>query len=221
MFDLIFKNKTVNFEKLPAFGFVRESEGYFYSAKIVGGQLTLSVKVSLDGDIKTTVTDSDSEDEYILHLTTDAVGAFVGKVRTECQNILAEIADNCFETDVFKSEEAHQIIKYVQEKYCDKLEFLWPKFSQNAVLRRKDSQKWYAALLILSKRKLGLDSDEKVSVIDLRGKPEDIEKLIDYKRYFPGYHMNKKHWFTICLDGSVSVEEIYERIDASYLLAKK
>lgn len=221
MFDLIFKNKTVNFEKLPAFGFGREPEGYFYSAKIVGGQLTLSVNVSLDGDIKTTVTDSDSDDEYILHLTTDAVGAFVGKVRTECQNILAEIADNCFETDVFKSEEAHQIIKYVQEKYCDKLEFLWPKFSQNAVLRRKDSQKWYAALLILSKRKLGLDSDEKVSVIDLRGKPEDIEKLIDYKRYFPGYHMNKKHWITICLDASVPVEEIYKRIDVSYLLAKK
>ena len=38
----------------------------------------------------------------------------------------------------------------------------------------------------------------------------------------PGYHMNKKHWNTITLDGSLPDEEILTMIDDSYdLVAKK
>lgn len=33
--------------------------------------------------------------------------------------------------------------------------------------------------------------------------------------------MNKKHWYTICLDDSVSFEEICERVAISYTLALK
>ena len=51
-------------------------------------------------------------------------------------------------------------------------------------------------------------------------KPEQMNAMIDKKRYFPGWHMNKKHWYTIILDGSVSTEEICSRIDESYRLAK-
>ena len=37
----------------------------------------------------------------------------------------------------------------------------------------------------------------------------------------PGYHMNKRHWFTIRLDGSVPDDEIFNRINDSYKLALK
>ncbi len=33
--------------------------------------------------------------------------------------------------------------------------------------------------------------------------------------------MNKRHWITICLDGSVPLEEIYQRIEQSYCLAAR
>ena len=33
--------------------------------------------------------------------------------------------------------------------------------------------------------------------------------------------MSKKHWYTVCIDGSVPVEEICRRIDISYELAIK
>ena len=42
-----------------------------------------------------------------------------------------------------------------------------------------------------------------------------------YRSIEPGYHMNKKHWYTILLDDSVPLEEICRRIDRSYLLAVK
>jgi predicted DNA-binding protein (MmcQ/YjbR family) len=36
----------------------------------------------------------------------------------------------------------------------------------------------------------------------------------------PGYHMNKKHWNTILLDGSVPDSELFSWIDRSYNLVK-
>ncbi len=52
-------------------------------------------------------------------------------------------------------------------------------------------------------------------------KPEDIDALVDGKKYLPGYHMNKRHWVTICLDGSTCQEEIFCRIAESFALALK
>jgi predicted DNA-binding protein (MmcQ/YjbR family) len=37
-----------------------------------------------------------------------------------------------------------------------------------------------------------------------------------YAAITPGYHLNKRHWNTIVLDGSVPDEEVLELIDHSY-----
>jgi predicted DNA-binding protein (MmcQ/YjbR family) len=37
----------------------------------------------------------------------------------------------------------------------------------------------------------------------------------------PGYHMNKKHWNTIIVDGTLSNKQLKEFIDDSYALVKK
>lgn len=60
---------------------------------------------------------------------------------------------------------------------------------------------------------------KKLEIIDLRIAGEHIEKLIDQKIYFPGYHMNKKSWNTVVLNNSVSDTELHERIHESYLRA--
>lgn len=39
-----------------------------------------------------------------------------------------------------------------------------------------------------------------------------------YAAVTPGYHLNKRHWNTVTLDGSVSDEELLELIDHSYEL---
>jgi len=41
-----------------------------------------------------------------------------------------------------------------------------------------------------------------------------------YSSVKPGYHMNKKHWNTIELDGSIPDKEIFSWIDHSYSLVK-
>jgi predicted DNA-binding protein (MmcQ/YjbR family) len=37
----------------------------------------------------------------------------------------------------------------------------------------------------------------------------------------PGYHMNKKHWNTIIVDGRLSAKQLKEMIDDSYVLVGK
>ena len=66
---------------------------------------------------------------------------------------------------IYQSPQTHAIIQYVREHYGDELEFLWPKFSSNAIWRNPTNRKWYAAILIVSRRKLGLDSDEEVEIL--------------------------------------------------------
>jgi predicted DNA-binding protein (MmcQ/YjbR family) len=34
----------------------------------------------------------------------------------------------------------------------------------------------------------------------------------------PGYHMNKTHWNTVYMDGSLSVKQLHEMVDHSYNL---
>lgn len=49
--------------------------------------------------------------------------------------------------------------------------------------------------------------------------PEEAEELRErYACVQPGYHMNKKHWNTITVDGSVSSAMIKKWIDQSYEL---
>ena len=40
-------------------------------------------------------------------------------------------------------------------------------------------------------------------------------------KIFLAWHMNKKSWFTIRLDGSVSTEKIFDKLKKSYTLAVK
>ncbi len=49
--------------------------------------------------------------------------------------------------------------------------------------------------------------------------PERTEEIrAEFGCVLPGYHMNKKHWNTIIIDGSVSDTQLKEWIDHSYML---
>ena len=48
-----------------------------------------------------------------------------------------------------------------------------------------------------------------------------IELRERYSSVLPGYHMNKKHWNTVVIDGSIPDKEIRMMIDHSYELVLK
>jgi len=54
----------------------------------------------------------------------------------------------------------------------------------------------------------------------------DPDKAVELREEYsdsvlPGYHMNKKHWNTIIVDGRLSSRQLKEMIDDSYKLVSK
>ena len=200
---LAFKNRKIDFHKLKQYGF-RQKEFELI--------LSISQIDDLDYKIIETSTDEEYEPAYIKN----AEGKFVGEIRQEAEEIISDIAARCTVFTPFLSEYTYRVIDYIKEKYSDEPEYLWEKFPDNAVFRNKNNQKWYAAILTVQRGKVGLEGDGKCEVIDLKGPLEKLAALIDNKNFLPGYHMNKKHWYTIRLDGSVNLDEIFKHIDSSY-----
>jgi hypothetical protein len=218
MFDDLFVRKTLNVEKALLFGFEKCASNYMYRTDILGGMFRLQVVISVVGNVDTNLFESDTGEEYILYKI-NSVGSFVGEIRTEIEDVLIRVENNCYDIEIFKSTQSKEVISYVRDRYSDELEYLWKKFPDNAVWRRKDTKKWYGAILTVSKSKLGLESSEIAEILDLRIQPQKMEELLSNENYYPGWHMNKKNWYTIILDGSVETEEIYKCIDESYRLA--
>ena len=214
------KDKKIDLKKLEEFGFKLINKSYYYYTSLLKNQFKMTIKINLDNSIFTEIIDTETNEPYVLHLLEMKRSGYSEKVYKAYSEVLEKIKKECFEDEIFKANYAKEIINYIKNKYGDELEFLWEKSPKNAVVRRKSTNKWYAVILTVSKRKLNLDCDEIIEVINLHNIAEEIEKLIDNKKYFPAYHMNKKYWCTICLDGTVELEEIYKLIDISYELAK-
>jgi predicted DNA-binding protein (MmcQ/YjbR family) len=53
----------------------------------------------------------------------------------------------------------------------------------------------------------------------------DPEKALELRELYPcilpGYHMNKKHWNTVIVDGTISWQQLKEFVDESYDLVSK
>ena len=218
---MTFKNKSVNIDRLIKYGFELTNGRYVYQTAIVDGQLTLTVTIDGNGRLFTELYDMAAEDIYTLHLVESAVGAFVGRVRAEQEAVLRDIEQNCYDMDVFKQDFTREILQYAKSKYGDEAEYLWADLPDAAVIRRKDTKKWYVLLMTVLPKRLGIDGCEPIEIADLRFDVDELPKKVDGQRYFYGYHMNKKHWITVLLDGSVPLAEILDYVDKSYNLAKK
>lgn len=218
MFEDIVIRKQPVAEKLKAYGFSDDGSCFIYNTLICNDVFVLTVLIKPDGEINIKLLERETGEEYSLYKTS-ASGEYVGTVRTAIKTIVADIVQKCYEPSVFKSAQAKTIIQFIKDAYGDEPEYLWQKFPDNAVWRRKDNNKWYGIILTVSGRKIGLDTDEIVEIIDLRMSPQDAETMLAQKNHYPGWHMNKKSWYTIVLNGSISDKELQEKIAESYALA--
>ncbi len=216
--DKMFKDKKINYDTLIKYGFEIKDDYYVYEKLICNKSFKVVIEISNQTKLSKVI-DMQTNEEYLLVDVKNTLGDFSSKIKEAYENILNDIVDKCTKTDVFKSRQAKEIIKYVKETYNDDLEYLWKKTPNNAILRNKENNKWYAALLVLSESKLEIDSAKIIDIIDLRYQKDKITEIIDNEKIFRGYHMNKNSWITIRLDDSVKTDEICKLIDNSYKLS--
>ena len=197
-------------------GFKKDSGRWTYSAPVANGALVCTIAVDAGGMVTENTVDATTNEEYVQHHIAAASGKFVGGVRCEIMALMKRIADSCFERDVFKTDLARSIIAYAESEWEEMPEFLWKNFPDYAVMRRKDTDKWYALLARLTADKVGGSRNELVEVVNMRR-----TEGMDGPRFLPAYHMNKKTWTTIVLDGTVGAEELQKLLKESRKLATK
>ena len=114
----------------------------------------------------------------------------------------------------------HEILEYSLNKYNTKPIYPWTLLPEYAVLRHESSLKWYALFMNVDGQRLGLTPGRIYDVIDLRCREEDISSYLGKRGFLPAYHMSKKDWITILLDGSVDLEKIIELLDISFEITR-
>lgn len=215
----LFYGRTPIERGLLEYGFEKCEGGFYLSRPIVGGQFSLNVKVS-GGKVEAEVYDNDAESRYFLFAVDGAEGPFVGEVRAEYESVLGEISERCFtRADIYREKAAKALIGYARGKYSSPPEYLW--HDENCIMRRRDNGKWYLLFMRVERSRLGLEGEGKAEIANMRAPKEDIPSLLNGKGFLPAYHMNKKSWFTVLLDGSVNAEILCALADISYNLAAK
>ena len=96
----------------------------------------------------------------------------------------------------------------------------YPWNDNNAVLRHLNSKKWYGVVLEVNGRKLGLDEEGIVDVLNLKCDPIMIGSLRLQDGFFPAYHMNKDAWLSILLNRPELDESIKNLLNLSYELTR-
>ncbi|MCM1107292.1 MAG: MmcQ/YjbR family DNA-binding protein [Blautia sp.] len=109
-----------------------------------------------------------------------------------------------------------QVFAYVKQQYGTEPDYPWKDV--NAVLRHRENNKWYGAILEVDKEKLGLPGGGRVDVLNVKSEPMLIGSLRMQEGFHPAYHMNKEKWISIRLDDSAPDAEIKSLLDLSYEL---
>ena len=213
----ILNKSIINYSKLIEFGFYKQDDIYEYKEQIANGEFEVQIYIS-DEKKTSKVMDIENNMEYALVDIEDAVGEFIGHIRAEYEKVLNKFIKNCTNKEVFKSKQSKELIEYIRQKYGDELEFLWEKYDDNAIWRNKINGKWYATLFCVAGDKLGLQNNQIVEVTNIKYKKDCVDEIIDYKCFFPAYHMNKRSWITIKLDNNVDMKLVYKLVDNSYLM---
>lgn len=122
----------------------------------------------------------------------------------------------------------NEIFQYVQENYSVTPQYLWEKYPNYAVFKHPHNQKWFGCIVDLPRTKLSTPPQNKqtkpddiIDILVVKADPAAIPTLLHQEGYLPAYYMNKSHWISICLDGTIDKDEIYYLLNESYNLTKK
>lgn len=213
LIEPLFKNWHANATALTKYGFVN---GQWTTPLLDDFTLTVSV---LGDEVSCRVFDEAAQAPYTLFVQPTATGRYVAKVRDAVITQLTAIRDACFtQGSIYHQPQTLDIIAQVAKTYALAPEFLWQKFPTNAVFRRTDSKKWFAAILTVQPDRIGRTGKKPLEILDLR-MADPLQ--VDGVNFLPGYHMNKKSWFTVVLDGTVATEQLMALMATSFDLAAK
>ena len=108
--------------------------------------------------------------------------------------------------------------RYIEENYSVEADYPWRKHPSYEVFRHISTGKWFAVIMTITADKLGMDCKDNIDIVNLKCDDFLGESVKKMAGVFPAYHMNKQHWISVALDGSVDNDTIEMLLDMSYKL---
>ena len=208
----VFDKGKLKIDNLILYGFKKGNTSYEYK-KNLNEDLYVLFKVNEKSFLYDVYDNFDNL--YLPFNVKENYGSYVLSIKDKVEKIKEDIINKCFSKDDFKS----MILSYVHKIYNTKEEYPWKDMKEYFTL--KVNNKWYLLYMNIPYKSINKDKEGKVDVINVKLMPNEIESLIDYKTYYPAYHMNKKYWMTIVLDNNAQFEIVKSLIDRSYEIVSK
>lgn len=198
---------------LQKYGFKQQNDIYIYYQDL---DESFRIIFKVNEKIFTfTVLDKDTGDEYTLLKVAQARGDFKLKLKSKIDLLIDDIITSCFVEERIRD----KIFAYVKNKYQHLPKYPWVKSPTSATIC-KNNGKWYALIMEMPYNYFGISKTGTTDIINLRTSPERVKELVDYQQVFPGYHMNKKYWYTVILDNNFDLAVLFKLIDESYQAVK-
>lgn len=107
---------------------------------------------------------------------------------------------------------------YLLETYNTEVDHPWAEDPSYAVFRHTNNRKWFALVMNIPRARLGLPGEESIDVVNVKCDPLQIGAFRQQAGVYPGYHMNKDHWLSLALDGTLDDDTLKLLLDISYEL---
>ena len=217
-YSYIFRSAKIKKDSLETAGFVT-TDGTTYTMNTTVSNATFNANITLSLSEQTLTVhlfDSATGERYALFDMPNAHGAFIAALREEVQQIIDDIKSKCFESKDLKD----AFIVWIKSQFGAEPDFPWPDTPDYCVFRCPN-EKWFALVMRIKYRQLGLTGDEEVWVVNMKASQHEIPNLIDKKSIFPAWHMNKKHWITVLLTAATDFEKLCGLTQKSFELVSR
>ena len=185
---------------------------------LVEGEFELHMTLS-DQELELVVYDLAMEEPYTLFEVASASGALVTALRQQVDDILNRILGQQIQDNPL----VERLVDHVATTYGLAPAHPFKRHPEIIGFKVPTVDKLFGIFLPVDYCRLDKTSSrtDQVLVLNLKGQPDQILGRIDNCRYFPAYHMNKKHWFSLLLDAQTDWDQLTSLLAESYSLVKK
>ncbi len=208
------KRRKIKYDSLKDFGFIKVKDNLEFHKSILNNDFDIVIVIK-ENEVFSYVYDNNFNEEY-FNIDINTSGEFLGTLKDNYEEVINKFLKECTSIDNGYENQVKTVIKYINDKYHDDIEYLWESSPKSGIFRNKKNNKWYAVIMSVKENRVGGETEKEIMVIDLSYYKGETDNIIDNKNIWKGYHMNKKSWITIKLDGSVDNELIFKHIDISY-----
>ena len=113
-------------EKLEAFGFRQTEDGWYWACPIHAGDYEMQIVILADG-----------RPDYTL----------IDQKTKECGDVLLTVIDRCYDRQPHRQPQTRRILKWIEETYAVKGEYLWNDHPDHVVFRHPENRRWFAMIL--------------------------------------------------------------------------